>query len=53
MADATKALSKTMMEKRLQRAEEARPGAIKGEKAGVELPRKTGNRGRRHPEKST
>ncbi|MEM3964377.1 MAG: hypothetical protein QW584_01470 [Thermofilaceae archaeon] len=42
MVDATKALSKTMMERRLARAEEAKPEAIKGEEApGVELPRKT------------
>ncbi|MEM0473042.1 MAG: hypothetical protein QXX84_09115, partial [Sulfolobales archaeon] len=43
MADAAKALSKTMMERRLRRAEEAKPGAIRGEEAiGVERPRKTG-----------
>ncbi|MEM4770377.1 MAG: hypothetical protein QXL49_02145, partial [Acidilobaceae archaeon] len=43
MADAAKALSKTMMERRLARAEEAKPGAIRGEEAvGVERPRKTG-----------
>ncbi|MEM1606366.1 MAG: N-6 DNA methylase [Fervidicoccaceae archaeon] len=42
MADAAKALSKTMMERRLARAEEAKPEVIKGEEAsGVELPRKT------------
>ncbi|MEM4656444.1 MAG: N-6 DNA methylase [Acidilobaceae archaeon] len=43
MADAAKALSKTMMERRLRRAEEARSEAIRGEEAvGVERPRKTG-----------
>ncbi|MEM1606217.1 MAG: hypothetical protein QXW41_08250, partial [Fervidicoccaceae archaeon] len=43
IADAAKALSKTMMERRLARAEEAKPEAIKGEEtAGVELLRKEG-----------
>ncbi|MEM1696783.1 MAG: N-6 DNA methylase [Desulfurococcaceae archaeon] len=42
MADAAKALSKTMMERRLARAEEAKPEAIRGEETtGIELPRKT------------
>ncbi|MEM1704129.1 MAG: N-6 DNA methylase, partial [Zestosphaera sp.] len=42
MADAAKALSKTMMERRLARAEEAKPEALEGEEApGVKLHRKT------------
>ncbi|MEM4959318.1 MAG: N-6 DNA methylase [Nanopusillaceae archaeon] len=42
MADVAKALSKIMMERRLARAREAKPEAIRGEEtAGVELPRKT------------
>ncbi|MEM4428446.1 MAG: hypothetical protein QXJ33_01185, partial [Acidilobaceae archaeon] len=43
IAEAAKTLSKTMMERRLRRAEEARSEAIRGEEAvGVERPRKTG-----------
>ncbi|MEM4863447.1 MAG: hypothetical protein QXX12_04660 [Nanopusillaceae archaeon] len=50
MADAAKALSKTMMERRLARAEEAKPEAIEGEEApGVELPRKTAKQRREAP----
>ncbi|MEM4431106.1 MAG: N-6 DNA methylase, partial [Thermofilaceae archaeon] len=50
MADAAKALSKTMMERRLARAEEAKPEAIKGEETpGVELPRKTAKQRREAP----
>ncbi|MEM4847365.1 MAG: N-6 DNA methylase [Thermosphaera sp.] len=42
MTDAAIALSKTMMERRLARAEEAKSEAIRGEEtAGLELPRKT------------
>jgi len=50
MAEAAKTLSKTMMERRLQRAEEARPGALKGEeKLGVELLRKTAKQRKEAP----
>jgi len=42
IAEVTKTLPKTMMERRLQRSEEARPKAIRGEeKPGIELPKKT------------
>ncbi|MEM1668506.1 MAG: hypothetical protein QXM53_07610 [Thermofilaceae archaeon] len=49
IADAAKALSKTMMERRLRKAEEVKPEAIKGEEtAGVKLPRKTRKQRKRH-----
>ncbi|MEM3449394.1 MAG: N-6 DNA methylase [Nitrososphaerota archaeon] len=42
LAEAAKTLSKIMMERRLQRAEEARPGAIRGEEMiEIERPKKT------------
>ncbi len=42
IAEVTKTLSKTTMERRLQRAGEAGPKAIRGEeKPGIELPKKT------------
>ncbi|MEM4592994.1 MAG: TaqI-like C-terminal specificity domain-containing protein [Sulfolobales archaeon] len=50
MADAAKALSKTMMKRRLARAEEAKPEVIKGEEtARVELPGKKGIRRKEAP----
>ncbi|MEM0240907.1 MAG: hypothetical protein QXP29_05545 [Candidatus Nezhaarchaeales archaeon] len=53
MVDGAKALSKTVMERRLARAEEAKPEAIKGEETtGVELSRKQRSRGGRHTERS-